>query len=103
MEEAAAETLAPHKVIPGNQPSNILLMDKVTPKTLGALIALYEHRTFVQSVIWDIDCFDQWGVELGKQIGNEILPRLTDGAQAASDSDSATDNLINLFRAANRP
>jgi glucose-6-phosphate isomerase len=54
-------------------------------------------------VIWDIDCFDQWGVELGKQIGNEILPRLTDGAQASADSDSATDNLINLFRAANRP
>ncbi len=102
MEETAADTLAPHKVIPGNQPSNILLMDKITPETLGALIALYEHRTFVQSVIWDVDCFDQWGVELGKQIGNEILPRLHGEAQGDTDSDSATDNLIALFRSANR-
>jgi glucose-6-phosphate isomerase len=102
MDEASAAALAPHKVIPGNQPGNILLMDKVTPETLGALIALYEHRTFVQSVIWDVDCFDQWGVELGKQIGNEILPRLKGAPQGHADSDSATDHLIELFRSANR-
>ena len=63
-----------------------------------ALIALYEHRTFVQSVIWDIDCFDQWGVELGKQIGNEILPKLLGESEDGSAGDSATDNLIRLFR-----
>ena len=103
MDEMAARALAPHKVIPGNQPSNILLMEQITPQTLGALIALYEHRTFVQSVIWDVDCFDQWGVELGKQIGNEILPRLQGEAQGEADSDSATDNLIALFRSVNRP
>lgn len=93
----AARRLAPHKAIPGNRPCNILLMEQLTPESLGALIALYEHRTFVQSVIWDIDCFDQWGVELGKQIGNEILPRLLGEAQGGSAGDSATDNLIRLF------
>ncbi|MEP3561908.1 MAG: glucose-6-phosphate isomerase [Marinobacter sp.] len=98
----AAKTLAPHKAIPGNKPSNILMMEKVTPATLGALVALYEHRTFVQSVIWDIDCFDQWGVELGKQMGNEILPRLIKDGETGSAGDSATDNLVTLFRSANR-
>ena len=103
VDDATADSLAPHKAIPGNQPSNIVLMDQITPTTLGALIALYEHRTFVQSVIWDLDCFDQWGVELGKQIGNEILPRLKGDTPTGAESDSATDNLIALFRAANRP
>ena len=103
VKQATADSLAPHKAIPGNQPSNIVLMEQVTPTTLGALIALYEHRTFVQSVIWDVDCFDQWGVELGKQIGNEILPRLKGDTSPGAESDSATDNLIALFRAANRP
>ena len=99
MDAMQAEALAPHKLIPGNQPSNIVLMDKLSPGRLGALIAAYEHRTFVQSVIWDIDCFDQWGVELGKQMGNEILPRLK--GEAGGATDSATDNLVALFRAAN--
>jgi len=102
LDQTAASELAPHKAIPGNKPSNILLMEKVTPETLGALVALYEHRTFVQSVIWDVDCFDQWGVELGKQMGNEILPRLIDDAETDSAGDSATDNLVALFRSANR-
>lgn len=102
VDAATAENLAPHKAIPGNQPSNILMMDKLTPETLGALIALYEHRTFVQSVIWNLDCFDQWGVELGKQIGNEILPRLLNDGQAGSAGDSATDNLIRRFRSAHK-
>ncbi|WP_199457021.1 MULTISPECIES: glucose-6-phosphate isomerase [unclassified Marinobacter] len=101
MAEAAAQELAPHKVIPGNQPSNILMMEQLTPETLGALVALYEHRTFVQSVIWDVDCFDQWGVELGKQIGNEILPRLLGEKSDGTAGDSATDHLIERFRSAN--
>ena len=91
--------LAPHKVIPGNQPNNLLLMDQVTPRTLGALIALYEHRTFVQGVIWGLDSFDQWGVELGKQLGKGILRQLEDG-QPANSGDSSTDGLIDLFRRA---
>jgi len=100
--EADVERLAPHKVIPGNQPSNTLMMEKVTPETVGALIALYEHRTFVQGVIWDIDSFDQWGVELGKQLGQDILPRLLKPGEEGKASDSATDNLIELFRQSNR-
>lgn len=96
--------LAPHKVIPGNKPSNTLLMDKSTPETLGALIALYEHRTFVQGIIWDVDSFDQWGVELGKQMGKGILDRLT-GESADGDGpiDSSTDHLIRIFRSHHSP
>lgn len=102
MTEADVERLAPHKVIPGNQPSNTLMMEKLTPETVGALIALYEHRTFVQGVIWDVDSFDQWGVELGKKLGEKILPRLLASGKMGEASDSATDNLIELFRSANR-
>ncbi|SHK02036.1 glucose-6-phosphate isomerase [Marinobacter antarcticus] len=102
MTEKEIERLAPHKVILGNQPSNTLMMKKLTPETLGALIALYEHRTFVQGVIWDIDSFDQWGVELGKKLGETILPRLLESDKTDEASDSATDNLIELFRSANR-
>jgi len=97
---ADSEALAPHKVVPGNKPSNTLLMDKATPETVGALIALYEHRTFVQGIIWDVDSFDQWGVELGKQLGKGILDRLTgETSQPTDASDSSTDHLIQLFRA----
>ncbi|MDO6444081.1 glucose-6-phosphate isomerase [Marinobacter sp. 2_MG-2023] len=101
MNEADIAKLAPHKVIPGNQPSNMLMMKKVTPETVGALIALYEHRTFVQGVIWDIDSFDQWGVELGKKLGENILPKLLGPAKSDDASDSTTDNLVALFRSAN--
>jgi len=97
------DRLAPHKVIAGNKPSNTLLMDKVTPETVGALIALYEHRTFVQGVIWDVDSFDQWGVELGKQLGQTILPRLLgESGQPESETDSSTSHLVELFRSAGR-
>jgi len=96
---ADIEALAPHKVVPGNKPSNTLLMDKATPETVGALIALYEHRTFVQGIIWDVDSFDQWGVELGKQLGKGILERLTGEFSQTTASDSSTDHLIQLFRA----
>ena len=96
--ETDVEQLAPHKVIPGNKPSNVLVLEQVTPETLGALIALYEHRTFVQGVIWGVDSFDQWGVELGKQLGKGILPRLLGQEGQAESSDSSTDHLIELFR-----
>ncbi|EDQ00630.1 glucose-6-phosphate isomerase [Shewanella benthica] len=90
-------TLAKHKEMQGNKPSNTILMDKLTPGTLGSLIALYEHRTFVQGAIWNINSFDQWGVELGKTLGNDVLARL--GAeQDASELDSSTNGLINMFR-----
>ena len=98
--DAEIERLAPHKVIAGNKPSNTLTMEKATPETVGALIALYEHRTFVQGVIWDVDSFDQWGVELGKQLGKGILPRLLGQDAGDQDSDSSTDHLIELFRSA---
>ncbi|MEL4428139.1 glucose-6-phosphate isomerase [Shewanella mangrovisoli] len=89
--------IAKHKVMPGNKPSNTLLMDKLTPETLGALIALYEHRTFVQGAIWDINSFDQWGVELGKSLGNDVLARI--GAeQDATALDASSNGLINLYR-----
>lgn len=94
------ERLAPHKVIPGNKPSNTLIMEQVTPETVGALVALYEHRTFVQGVIWDINPFDQWGVELGKQMGQEILTQLLTDGSPASAGDSSTDQLIARFRSA---
>lgn len=106
LSDAEIKRLAPHKVIPGNKPSNTLIMDKLTPETTGALIALYEHRTFVQGVIWDVDSFDQWGVELGKQLGKGILPRLlgdAGGVGNAGDSDSSTEHLIERYRSANRP
>ncbi|PHQ14685.1 glucose-6-phosphate isomerase [Marinobacter profundi] len=90
--------LAPHKVIPGNKPSNTLLFERGTPRTVGALIALYEHKTFAQGVIWDVDSFDQWGVELGKQLGKDILDRLLSRDALPGANDSSTDGLIELFR-----
>ena len=98
--ETEIKRLAPHKMIPGNKPSNTLVLEQVTPATLGALIALYEHRTFVQGAIWGVDSFDQWGVELGKQLGRRILPRLLGDEEPAEDSDSSTNHLIELFRSA---
>jgi len=101
LDEKAVEALAPHKVIPGNKPSNTLIMEKVAPETVGALVALYEHRTFVQGVIWDVDSFDQWGVELGKQLGKGILPKLLSQDAISTAGDSSTDQLIRKFRSAN--
>jgi glucose-6-phosphate isomerase len=93
MSEARIAQLLPHKVFPGNRPSNTILMDRLTPSTLGALIALYEHKVFVQGAIWDINSFDQWGVELGKQLANRILEDLD--AQRAGDShDASTRGLL---------
>ena len=93
MSESRIEHLLSHKVFPGNRPSNTILMDRLTPSTLGALIALYEHKVFVQGAIWDINSFDQWGVELGKQLANRILEDLD--AQRVGDShDASTRGLL---------
>ncbi len=93
---AAAEQLLPHKVFPGNRPSNTLLVDKITPHNLGMLIALYEHKIFVQGVLWEINSFDQWGVELGKQLASKILPEL-EGDREVEDHDSSTNQLVNSY------
>jgi glucose-6-phosphate isomerase len=95
--EGVAEHLVPHRSFDGNRPSNVLLADALTPATLGALVALYEHSVFVQGVIWDIDSFDQWGVELGKQLAARIVPELHD-ASAPLTHDSSTNALIRRLR-----
>jgi glucose-6-phosphate isomerase len=94
----ALEQLLPHKVFPGNRPSSTLLLDALTPRALGALIALYEHKVFVQSVIWGVNAFDQWGVELGKRLADRILPEL-ESNEPADDHDSSTSGLINHAKA----
>ncbi|MBE8167835.1 MAG: glucose-6-phosphate isomerase [Shewanella sp.] len=91
------DVIAKHKVMPGNRPSNTILMDKLTPQTLGALIALYEHRTFVQGAVWNINSFDQWGVELGKVLGVDVLNRLG-SENLCSELDSSSNTLINIFK-----
>ncbi len=90
------EKAIPHRVFPGNKPSNSILFQKMTPETLGSLIAMYEHKIFVQSVIWNINAFDQWGVELGKQLARRILPELVLSAKVDSH-DSSTNGLINHY------
>ena len=99
MEEQSIKALAPHKVIAGNRPSNTITMDRLTPFTMGSLIALYEHKVFVQGVIWNINSFDQWGVELGKVLGNKIFDQLTEQKPSANE-DLSTQGLINKFKAA---
>jgi len=93
----ALEALLPHKVFPGNKPSNSILFQKLTPRTLGSLIAMYEHKTFVQSIIWDVNAYDQWGVELGKQLARRILPELDDH-DVVSSHDASTNGLINYYK-----
>jgi len=93
------ERLTPHKTFPGNRPSNTILMERLTPTTLGALIALYEHKTFVQGVIWDVNSFDQWGVELGKVLAKKIEAELA-GEPAPGQHDSSTNGLIARAKAA---
>ncbi|MEW6020888.1 MAG: glucose-6-phosphate isomerase [Pseudomonadota bacterium] len=93
------ERLAPHKTFPGNRPSNTILMEYLTPATLGALVALYEHKTFVQGAIWDLNSFDQWGVELGKVLAKKIEAELAGDAQPAQH-DSSTNGLIARAKAA---
>jgi glucose-6-phosphate isomerase len=94
--EGVAEALIPHKVFEGNRPSNVILVDKLTPKTLGKLVALYEHNVFTQGTIWSIDSFDQWGVELGKVLATKILGELESTGEIAHDT--STNSLIQKYR-----
>ncbi|HZP67666.1 MAG TPA: glucose-6-phosphate isomerase [Rudaea sp.] len=98
--EGTPEALVPHRTFEGNRPSNMILADTLTPATLGALVALYEHKVFVQGCIWDIDSFDQWGVELGKQLASRIVPELGAPAGSALGHDSSTNALIERYRRA---
>ena len=95
--EGVDEAVVPHKVMPGNRPTTTILAEELTPAVLGALIALYEHIVFTQGVIWDINSFDQWGVELGKKQAGDLLPAVT-GAETPNSGDSSTDELIGWYR-----
>jgi glucose-6-phosphate isomerase len=101
-DEARAEGipvwLAPHRTFDGNRPSNTILAERLTPAALGALVALYEHSVFTQGVIWDIDSFDQWGVELGKVLAKQTIPELATRAEPALNHDSSTNALIRRYR-----
>ncbi|MCS3471167.1 glucose-6-phosphate isomerase [Pseudomonas sp. JUb42] len=99
--EDQVQKLAVHKVIPGNRPSNTLVVERISPRRLGALVAMYEHKVFVQSVVWGINAFDQWGVELGKELGKGVYQRLTGGIEEPAD-DASTQGLINYFRGRHR-
>jgi glucose-6-phosphate isomerase len=96
--EGTPEAMVPHRVMPGNRPSNVLLAEKLTPHVLGALIALYEHSVFTQGTIWGIDSFDQWGVELGKVLAVAIIPELASAAEPEPNHDSSTNTLIRHYR-----
>ena len=95
--DAEIEKLSPHKLFKGNKPTNSILFKQLTPRVLGSLIAMYEHKIFVQGAIWNIFSFDQWGVELGKQLANKILPEIEDDKPVASH-DASTNGLINAFK-----
>ena len=97
MDAAAIETLLPHKVFAGNKPTNSIMFDLLTPRTLGRLVALYEHKIFVQGIIWNLNSYDQWGVELGKQLALHIQPELR-GAGAVTSHDASTNGLINYYK-----
>ena len=96
--EGTLEWLVPHRVFEGNRPSNTILVDRLTPNTLGKLVALYEHSVFTQGVIWNIDSFDQWGVELGKVLAQRIAPELEATIEPPLEHDSSTNNLIRRYR-----
>jgi glucose-6-phosphate isomerase len=98
--EETAQWLLPHRVFEGNQPSNIILAEQLTPETLGKLVVLYEHAVFTQAAIWRIDPFDQWGVELGKVLAERIIPELESAADPELEHDSSTNNLIRRYRKA---
>jgi glucose-6-phosphate isomerase len=97
--EDTPDWLVPHRVFEGNRPSNTLLFERLTPSALGKLVALYEHSVFVQGAIWQIDSFDQWGVELGKVLAQRIIPQLESASEPKLDHDSSTNALIRRCRA----
>ena len=96
--EGTPDWLVPHRVFEGNRPSNTILAERLTPETLGKLVALYEHNVFTQGAIWNIDSFDQWGVELGKVLAQRIIPELESKAELSLNHDSSTNNLIRRYR-----
>ena len=98
--EGVDAALIPHRTFPGNRPTSTIMVDRLTPHSLGALVALYEHSVFTQGAIWGIDSFDQWGVELGKALAQKIIPELTAEASPELDHDSSTSNLIRRYRKA---
>jgi glucose-6-phosphate isomerase len=98
MAEGTPDWLAPHRVFEGNRPSNTILADRLTPEVLGKLVALYEHSVFTQGIIWQINSFDQWGVELGKVLAQRIIPELESPEDAKLKHDSSTNNLIRRYR-----
>lgn len=93
------ESIVPHKIFTGNKPTNSILFQRLTPATLGSLVAMYEHKIFTQGVIWDINSFDQWGVELGKQLAKAILPELGANSVKVTSHDASTNGLINYYKA----
>jgi glucose-6-phosphate isomerase len=97
--EGTPPALAPHRVMEGNRPSSVLLAERLTPRSLGTLVALYEHNVFTQGVIWGIDSFDQWGVELGKALAKRIIPELESDAEPSLHHDGSTNSLIRRYRA----
>jgi len=96
--EGTPDWLVPHRVFEGNRPSNTILAERLTPEALGKFVALYEHAVFTQGTIWGINCFDQWGVELGKQLAQRIIPELESQTEPALTHDSSTNNLIRRYR-----
>jgi glucose-6-phosphate isomerase len=96
--EGTPDRLVPHRVFHGNRPSNTILAERLTLETLGKLVALYEHSVFTQGAIWDVDSFDQWGVELGKVLAQRIIPELESQTEPALGHDSSTNNLIRRYR-----
>jgi glucose-6-phosphate isomerase len=96
--EGTPEWLVPHRVFEGNRPSNTILAQRLTPETLGKLVALYEHSVFTQGTIWQINSFDQWGVELGKALAQRIIPEVANREEPPLGHDSSTNNLIRRYR-----
>jgi glucose-6-phosphate isomerase len=96
--EGTPDWLVPHRLFEGNRPSNTLLLERLTPQALGRLVALYEHNVFTQGAIWQIDSFDQWGVELGKALAQRIIPELESKTEPALKHDSSTNALIRRYR-----
>src|SRR5580692_2019267 len=97
-DEGTPDNRVPHRVFEGNRPSNTILAERLTPEVLGKLVALYEHSVFTQGTIWQIDSFDQWGVELGKQLAQHIIPELESKTEPKLEHDSSTNALIRRYR-----
>jgi glucose-6-phosphate isomerase len=100
--EGTPDGLVPHRVFEGNRPSNMILAERLTPEALGKLVTLYEHSVFTQGAIWNIDSFDQWGVELGKVLAQKIIPELESASEPQLNHDSSTNSLIRRYRNTNK-